>query len=194
MKRSIILILFSILIVSSCSLDRVVHRKNKKGYKHAPYDVMVVPGYPYDAPSNKELFATRLHWAKTLYDRGIAKNIIFSGDAVHTPYYEGKLMKLFAIQLGIPAEHVFSEDEALHTTENIKYSKKLADKLGFKKIVFATDPYQFSYMTSLVNFLAPGTPLLTFPTDSMAYYSTYQLPEVDIQSAFMENWKDKTIK
>lgn len=157
----------------------------------APYDVIIVPGYPYQAESNPQLFNIRVHWAKELYDRGVAKNIIFSGDAVHSPYIEGKTMGLFAAALGIPKSHIFEENKALHTNENIVKGKALAKKLGFTNIAFATDPFQFSYMTYLVKFYAPGKRIITFSVDSMEYYNQ-PLPKVDLSSAMVKNWSDKT--
>lgn len=191
MFKYTVIVSLSLFTLASCSLDKKVQQKNKTSLKKAPYDVVIVPGYPYHAASNPELFNIRVHWAKTLYDRGVAKNIIFSGDAVHSPYTEGKVMRIFAIGLGVPGEHIFEENKALHTNENIVKGKQLAKKLGFKKIAFATDPYQFSYMIYLVKFYAPGTPIITFPVDSMAYFSK-PLPKVDVQPAFIENWSDKT--
>lgn len=190
-NKSLLFILAILLLACSCSLDKLVQKKNKISLAKAPYDVIIIPGYPYKAPSNQELFTVRVHWAKALYDRGIAKNIIFSGDAVHTPYTEGAAMKLFAISLGIPAEHIFEETKALHTNQNIVKGKALAKQLGFQKIAFATDPYQFSYMVPLMNFYAPGTPLISFPTDSMAFFIK-PLPEIDLKSSFVQNWTDKT--
>lgn len=191
MKKYIPLFFISFFLLSSCSLNKQVQRRTAKAYKKAPYDLIIVPGYPYQAESNKELFTIRLHWAKELYEKGVAKNVMFSGDAVHTPYTEGQIMKRFAVEMGIPEEHVFEENQALHTDENVKYSKKLAKELGFHKFAFATDPYQFAYMKTLVFFFANGTPIFTFSTDSMAYYSQ-PLPEIDIESLEQENWSDKT--
>jgi uncharacterized SAM-binding protein YcdF (DUF218 family) len=191
MRYTAILAIILFLFAASCSLKKLVLKKNEKSFAKAPFDVIIVPGYPFDAPSHKELFSIRVHWAKALYDRGIAKNIIFSGAAVHTPYIEGKIMKIFADSLGIPANNVFEETEALHSNQNITKGKKLAKKLGFKKIAVATDPFQFAYMTLLVRIYAPGMSLLTFPPDSIPYY--YQaLPEIDKRSAYVENWVDKT--
>lgn len=187
MRKQYLFFLIVSLLLASCSLDKKVERKNKKSYAKAPYDAVVIPGYPYEAEQNRELFTIRLNWAKTVYERGMAKNIIFSGSAVHTPYQEGKIMKIYAEAMGIPAEHIFEENEALSTVQNIKNCKKLAKELGFKKIAFATDPFQFAYMTILVNLKAPGTPLITFSTDSMAFYNQ-PLPKVDVHPAYIENW------
>lgn len=190
-SKTLLFVLTTLLLTSSCSLDKLVQKKNKASLAKAPYDAIIIPGYPYKASSNQELFTVRVHWAKALYDRGIAKNIIFSGDAVHTPYTEAAAMKLFAIAIGIPAEHIFEETKALHTNQNIVKGKALAKQLGFKKIAFASDPYQFSYMVPLVNLYAPGTPLISFPTDSMVAFIK-PLPDIDLKSSFVKDWTDKT--
>jgi uncharacterized SAM-binding protein YcdF (DUF218 family) len=182
---------FSLLFAASCSLKELVIKKNKKGFAKAPYDAIIVPGYPFEAPSHQELFNIRIHWAKTLYERGVAKNIIFSGGAIHTPYLEGKIMKLYAQSLGIEPTHIFEENEAVHSHQNLLKGKKLAKKLGFKKVAVATDPFQFAYMTLLVGIYTPGMPLLTFTPDSMPYFYK-PLPEIDGRAAFIENWSDKT--
>ncbi len=84
----------------------------------------------------------RIYWAKFLYEKGIAKNIIFSGSAVYSPYYEAEIMRLYAIELGIPKENIFAETKAEHSTENAYYSYKYGKKLGFNKMALASDPFQ----------------------------------------------------
>ena len=190
MLKSFLHVFLFLLLISSCSLDKLVDKKNKISLAKAPYDAIIIPGYPYNAPNHRELFGIRIFWAKALYERGIAKNIIFSGDAVHTPYIEGRIMKMFADSIGIPAEHLFEETEALHSNQNIVKGKILAKKLGFKKIAIATDPYQFSYMVTLVDFYSPGMPLITFSTDSMTYFNQ-PLPAINAQAAFVKNWIEK---
>ncbi len=109
----------------------------------APFDAIIVPGSPYnDSSSLRQVMIARIHWAKYLYDKGIAKNIIFSGSAVYTPYFEGLAMKLVADSMGIPKEHTFAETKAQHSTENLWYSAKMAKELGFKKVALATDHIQ----------------------------------------------------
>jgi uncharacterized SAM-binding protein YcdF (DUF218 family) len=84
----------------------------------------------------------RVYWSVFLYDAGITKNIIYSGGAVYTPYTEAVIMALYAEKLGVPKEHIFTETKAEHTTENLFYSWQIAQKMGFKNIAFATDPFQ----------------------------------------------------
>jgi len=177
--------LYSLLFVviafafSSCSLQKLVDKRNAKSFAKAPFDVIIVPGYPYQSESHPELFNIRMHYAKTLYERGITKNIIFSGAAVHTPFVEGKLMKQFADSLGIPSANTFEENYARHSNQNLVKGKRMAKKLGFKKIGVATDPFQFAYMTLLADIYTPGMPMLTFSPDSMNVYDL-PLPEIKL--------------
>ena len=70
----------------------------------------------------------------------MTKNIIFSGGAVYTKYTESAIMKLFAIEMGIPEENIFIEERAEHSTENVFYSYYIAKDLNFKKLAVASDP------------------------------------------------------
>ncbi|MES2760614.1 MAG: YdcF family protein [Bacteroidota bacterium] len=115
-------------------------------YQKKPYDVIIVPGFPYDSGRVNMVLSERVKWAHYLYKKGYAKNIIFSGGAVHSPYIEANVMKLLAIQTGIEADHIFIETKAEHTTENLYYSTMMAKELGFKSIAFASEAAQCSFM------------------------------------------------
>jgi uncharacterized SAM-binding protein YcdF (DUF218 family) len=108
----------------------------------APYDVIIVPGVPFDGKSWSMAMKGRVIWADYLIKQGVAKNVIFSGGAVYSPYVEAKIMALYAEALGTPKECIFIEDKAEHSTENIYNSYQLAKKMGFKKIALASDPFQ----------------------------------------------------
>jgi vancomycin permeability regulator SanA len=80
------------------------------------------------------IYKAKVLWAKYLYDSAFTKNIIFSGSAVYTTYYEATTMMLYADSHGLPIENLFAETEALHSTENIYYGQKMAKAMGFKKL------------------------------------------------------------
>lgn len=138
------ILVFHLLVfgLTMCSLDRYTTKAFKKAQQEKPYDVVIVPGVPYDSVEIGTVFKARILWAKFLYDSGFTKNIIFSGSAVYSPYFEGSVMKTIADSLGIPSSHTFSEIKAEHSTENIYYSWKMAKGMGFSKIALATDPFQ----------------------------------------------------
>ena len=130
---------FFLLFLSCVPLVKSYH----KALATAPYDILIVPGIPYqDQDWTSNVMKDRVAWAFYLYKKGIARNVIFSGNAVYSPYVEGKIMAMHAIALGIPQKHVFSETKAEHSTENLIYSYRMAKKMGFKKIAVATDPFQ----------------------------------------------------
>jgi uncharacterized SAM-binding protein YcdF (DUF218 family) len=187
-KRLLLLLPLCIILCSANGLKKAVNRANKKYFAMAPYDVIIVPGYPYFEKPDFDLLTCRMNWAKELYDRGIAKNIIFSGGAIHTAYTEGKVMRIISDSLHIPQNHVFVEDKAPHSFQNLTYSVKLAKQLGFKSIAVATDPWQFSYMR-LFKGAAPKVGFLTFEPDSSVAKKYFQaLPKYDPRDAFVKDF------
>lgn len=141
--------LFVASVLSGCIIleSPVIYEEAKKD---VPYDVVIVPGVPYKDKSMSDVMNFRVRWAKKLYDEGVTKNVIFSGSAVYTPYVEGKVMALMGEKIGIPKEHIFVEDKAEHSTENMYYGYLLAKKLGFNHIAVASDQYQ-TFMLSEVH-------------------------------------------
>jgi uncharacterized SAM-binding protein YcdF (DUF218 family) len=147
------------------------------------YDAVIVPGIPFKNDRWDSVMKARVIWAWVLYKNGIAKNFIFSGDAVYSPFKESIIMALYAEKLGIPREHIYYETKAKHSTENVYYSYLEAKKHGFKSLALATDPLQ-SYL--LKRFLERrfGTPIdrLPFIMDTVRVYS-YLNPTIDPHSA-----------
>jgi uncharacterized SAM-binding protein YcdF (DUF218 family) len=141
----VLLVAFTILLLSCASPLKSYY----KAAANAPYDVIIVPGIPYqDQDWESNIMKSRVLWACYLYKKGITRNVIFSGNAVYSPYREGKIMALYAVALGVPGEHVFSELKAEHSTENLVYSYRMAKSMGFQKIAAATDPFQSNSLKS----------------------------------------------
>ncbi|MEO8768626.1 MAG: YdcF family protein [Ferruginibacter sp.] len=141
-RLSIFFVLLTSTLLSSCSYSKKSARKLLEEAKTKSYDIIVVPGVPFNTPHWDKIMRGRVYWAKYLYDIGIAKNIMFSGSSVYTAYYEGEIMAMYAEAIGIPKEHIFTEINAEHSTENIYYSYKKAKKMGFKTIALASDQFQ----------------------------------------------------
>ena len=191
MKKLFVLLFVVWGMCSSFGLKERVVKSHKKHIARAPYDVVIVPGYPYDTAPKFPLLEARMNWVKELYDRGVTKNIIFSGGAIHTPYNEAMVMKIISDTLGIPQNHIFLEEKAPHSFQNVTYGTKLAKELGFKKIAVATDPFQFAYMT-LIMPSAPGVGILTFSPDSAEAKKYFQpLPYYDPRGALVKDFEGK---
>lgn len=154
----------------------------------APYDAVIVPGFPHVEDSMTTIVQNRVLWGWYLYTNGFAKNIIFSGGAVYTPYKESEIMAMYAIQLGIPKEHIFVDTQAEHSTENLYYSYKIAEKNQFKRVAFATDIAQSSFVYSINN------EIFKIPVDFIPIvYDTLKgitriEPNIDQNAAIVENF------
>ena len=131
-----------LFVLNSCSFSSHSCKKLLKEASIKSYDAIIIPGVPLENGKWSKIMKARLYWSKYLFEKGIAKNIIYSGSAVYTPYLEAEIMALYAEAIGIPKNNIFTEIKAEHSTENIYFSYLLAKKLGFGSIAIASDPFQ----------------------------------------------------
>lgn len=178
------------LLLSSCAFFRPSPDKlYKRAIINAPYDVVIVPGVPYDGKNWSPVMRSRVVWGCHLVKNGFAKHVIFSGGAVYTPYVEAKVMALYAEKMGIQKDKIFIESQALHSTENVFFSYCLAKKKGFTKIAIATDQFQSTLLMGFTkrNFLLPIThiPILV---DTLSQIDNMDF-QINADSAKVENFK-----
>lgn len=184
------LLLFCCTIICSCTFFRPQPTTLfKRALKNQPYDVIIVPGCPFDGNDWSIAMKGRVIWADYLIKKGIARNVIFSGGAVYSPYVESKIMALYAEALGTPKEKILTEEKAEHTTENIYNSYHLAKQMGFTKIAVATDPYQSNLLMGFTKrrFKLPITHI-PFIVDSLKTIDNVQ-PKINPESARVDNFK-----
>ena len=185
--RLLFLAITALVLTSSCAYQKFSRKYYEQAKKDAPYDCIIVTGIPYTDSSNSGLiFTARVLWSKYLFDQGITKNIIYSGAAVSTPYYEGKVMKLMADTLGVPKDHTFAEIKAEHSTENVYYGMKMAHKLGFKKIAVAADAFQVKILRKFIIARCQNMALIPIVYESVIPdRKTYMtlLPRIDLKAA-----------
>ena len=174
MRIPSIIILTLLIGLSSCIS---VVKGPKKAYnevrKHdVTFDAIIVPGIPFENNTWDSIMKARVVWAYVLYKNGVTRNIIFSGNAVYSPYYESKIMGLYAQALGVPAEHIFYDTLARHSTENVFYSYLVARENNFKTLALATDPFQSALLRKFT-FTRFGTIMyhMPFVMDSVKKYN-----------------------
>lgn len=141
-----ICIVLGVVFLSSCSSARLY----KRALAAKPYDVIIVPGIPFNGKEWDLKMKGRVIWADYLLRKGIATHVIFSGAAVYTPYTEARVMAMYARALGTPDSCIFTEEKAEHSTENVYYAYLMAKKLGFSSIALATDPYQSNMLKGFI--------------------------------------------
>jgi uncharacterized SAM-binding protein YcdF (DUF218 family) len=184
--NGILIILFSLQLLS-CTFTRLAEKSYSAAESKEPYDVIIVPGLPYDKEKTSSVMTTRMFWAKHLFDKGMARNVIFSGGAVYTPFVESIAMKTIADSLGIPAKNTFSETKAEHSTENVYYSYKLAKELGFSKIALATDPFQSAMLKSFMRKYTPGVDMIPVVYEMLDVQGK-ELPVIDTIPAYKKDF------
>jgi uncharacterized SAM-binding protein YcdF (DUF218 family) len=180
-----------LLTLLSCSYSsRATKELYQEALKHKPYDAIIVPGVPFENGQWSRVMKGRIYWSKFLYDRGVTRNIIYSGSAVYSPYVEGEIMALYTVALGVPKEHVFSETHAEHSTENVYYSYKLARNLGFRKIALASDPFQTRMLRNFVRRkVDPSVAMIPMVEDSLrAMEPEMRDPVIDPAPAFRKDF------
>lgn len=155
------------------------------------YDAIIVPGVPYNDESWSKILMSRIYWSYHLYSQGIAKNIIYSGSAVYTPYVESKIMAMYGKAMGIPDSIIYTETNAEHSVENVYYSYQIAKELGFKKIALATDPFQSRMMEGPSKRMKVNIDFIPFPTEIL---DTLEIKDYTIadENAYVDNFVSLT--
>lgn len=181
----------TVFLFVSCSFSRKsAARLYKDAESAAPYDAIIVPGVPFKNNSWDKIMKGRIYWAKFLYDKGIAKNIIFSGSSVYTPYYEAEIMRLYAIELGIPSGNIFTEKKAEHSTENAYYSYKYGKKSGFNRMALASDPFQSKMLKKFIRKkVSKDVGIIPFVIDTLKKMEPTMIdPVINYEQAFNKNF------
>ncbi len=184
-------ILFLLLCAAGCIMPRKRPQKAlDTARSFAPFDVLIVPGTPFDGEHWDTLIKGRVLWSWILYKNGIVKNIIYSGGAVYTPYKEAHIMGAYGIALGIPPENIHYDTLAEHSTENIYYSYLLAGRLGYRSIALGTDPFQsFTLRGYIRKRFSTQVMHLPFVVDSLAVYNHLN-PEITYLPLREGDWKN----
>lgn len=173
-------------LTTSCAFSKRTCLNLLEDARKTKYDIVIVPGVPFENGKWSFVMKGRIYWSKYLYDNGITKNVIYSGAAVYTPYCEAEIMAMYAARLGIPEENIFTETLAEHSTENVFYSYKKARKLGFQKIALATDPFQAKMLKRFTKkIVSPDVGIIPIVTDILNSMEKDMIdPEIEYEKAF----------
>jgi uncharacterized SAM-binding protein YcdF (DUF218 family) len=179
-----------VLFLNSCAFSSRTSRNLLEESLAKSYDVIVVPGVPFENGQWSSIMKGRIYWSKYLYDLGIAKNVMYSGSAVYTPYNEALIMALYAEKIGIPVDNILTEEMAEHSTENIFYSYRKAKKLGYKSVALASDPFQVKMLKAFTRKkVSPEVGLIPIVYDTLRAMEIQMTdPEIDPVMALGKNF------
>lgn len=151
------------LVASGCAAPRLDARAVPPG----GFDALIVPGCPTEedgAPSRCQ--KGRALWAAILWERGWARNLIVSGAAVHTPWVEAEVLAALVHALGVPAERIHLEPNALHTDENMYDALQIARARGWRTVAVASNGGHAAGGCTMVR--GWGQPCTALPVDRAA--------------------------
>lgn len=100
----------------------------------APLDVVLVPGCPSrDDGALSGCQWQRVLWAHRLWEAGVTRAFLTSGNAVYNRYVEAEAIEAGLVALGVPAEAVHRETQALHTDENASFALDIFEERGWTR-------------------------------------------------------------
>jgi uncharacterized SAM-binding protein YcdF (DUF218 family) len=184
------LIVLLVMTMDFCSYSTRTSRKLLEESKSKSFDVVIVPGVPFEDGQWSKIMKARVYWSKYLYDKGIAKNIMYSGSAVYSPYVEAEIMALYGQAIGIDKDNILTENKAEHSTENLYYSYHKAKNMGFKTIALASDPFQSKMLSSFAKEkLSNDVTFLPIVFDTLKTLEpTMTDPAIDYKSLLVKNF------
>ena len=160
MKKLFKLLIIIVLLLILTNLYMVLVTKkriiNLNNIKDDDYDCILVLGAGIINNSPSPMLEDRLLTAIQLYNAGVSKKILVSGDHENYNYDEVNVMKNYLKENGIPSEDVFMDHAGLSTYDSIYRSKTI---FKASKIVIVTQKYHLYrslYIAKNLNVSAVG--------------------------------------
>lgn len=143
---AVILCIILLCVLGVCTINLIVVKSSEKYFltheqavQAEDFDCILVLGagvYNGDKPT--WMLRDRLNSGIDLYLDGAAKRIIMSGDHGRKDYDEVNTMKKFAVEAGVPSEHIFMDHAGFSTYESMYRAR---DIFKAKRILIVTQDY-----------------------------------------------------
>ena len=144
-----IIIVFGINIYVKLSTKKQI--KNENEFKDIQdIDCIIVLGAAVWGDKPSPMLEDRLLEGISLYQKGVAKKIIVSGDHGEENYDEVNIMKQFCIEKGVPSEDIFMDHAGFATYDSIYRAKEV---FGAKKVIIVTQEYHLYRALYIANSL-----------------------------------------
>ncbi len=121
----------AVLIAAAILINFYIVRKTKSGIsgtedlKTDNADCILILGAGVKNGKPTPMLRDRLLTGIELYEKGAAKKIIMSGDHGSSDYDEVNIMRLFAVERGIPEEDIFMDHAGFSTYDSVYRAKKV---------------------------------------------------------------------
>ncbi len=133
---SILLTIFINIHVKSSTEDMIISAEESLD-KDADCILVLGAGVRRDG-SPSPMLEDRILTGMDLYNKGVSDRLIMSGDHSTKGYDEVNTMKRYAVEMGIPSEHVFMDHAGISTYDSIYRAKEIFQA---DKIIIVTQQY-----------------------------------------------------
>ncbi|TWH80454.1 SanA/YdcF family protein [Sedimentibacter saalensis] len=133
---SILLTIFINIHVKSSTEDMIISAEESLD-KDADCILVLGAGVRRDG-SPSPMLEDRILTGMDLYNKGVSDRLIMSGDHSTKGYDEVNTMKRYAVERGIPSEHVFMDHAGISTYDSIYRAKEIFQA---DKIIIVTQQY-----------------------------------------------------
>ncbi len=117
--------------------DQEARMVRERPWPKTPIDVAFVLGCPTDPDGTASpCQRCRVKSAVRAVQKGLVRDLVFSGGAAHSPHVEAETMGDLAVKRGVPPEHVLREGRALTTWQNIRFSLALLKQHHWHTVLF----------------------------------------------------------
>lgn len=140
--------------VTNTTKKQIISEKESSELSNIDCIIILGAGVWGDKPS--PMLEDRLLKGIELYNSGVSKRIIVSGDHGRKEYDEVNTMKKYLVNNGIPSEDIFMDHAGFSTYDSIYRSKEI---FGAKKVVVITQKYHLYralYISKELNLEAYG--------------------------------------
>jgi len=94
---------------------------------------------------------------KMNYEGKVCAMICSGGEVMENTRPEAIVMKELALADGVASEHIFLEEQAYNTPENMIYSRRILDSLGVKDVVLVTSDFHMKRAEKYAEAFIPKT-------------------------------------
>ncbi len=118
--------------------DRVLEPETVQAAMEDPDCILILGAGVWEGGRPSPILSDRLDEGLKLYQAGLAKKILVSGDHGREGYDEVNVMKSYLIERGVPGEDVFMDHAGFSTYESVYRAKAV---FGVRRMIVVTQRY-----------------------------------------------------
>ena len=118
-----------------------------------PADAVVVLGAAAWGKNPSPVFRERINHGITLYRRGRAGKLVFTGGTPKAGYMtEAEVGRRYALAKGIPEEDILFESTSRDTVQNLLNTRDLLRRHHLNSIIIVSDPYHLARAAAIADY------------------------------------------